>query len=110
MIADSAGIASGTASTAAYVLKIILGVLLLLGAFRQWRGRPREDGKPKMPKWMESIDRFTWPKSLGLGALLSGVNPKNLALTAAAAALITESGLSSAQQAGHFWFSWLSRR
>jgi threonine/homoserine/homoserine lactone efflux protein len=100
VIANYTGISSGTPSTVAYVLKLVLGVLLLLGAFRQWRGRPREGEEPKMPKWMEAIDRFTWPKSLGLGVLLSGVNPKNLALTIAAVAMIAESGISVAQQAG----------
>jgi len=37
--------------------------------------------------------------SLGLGALLSGVNPKNLALTAAAAASVAQAGLSDADSA-----------
>ena len=46
-----------------------------------------------MPKWMATIDRFTAGKSLGLGAALSGVNPKNLALTLAAAASIAQAGL-----------------
>jgi threonine/homoserine/homoserine lactone efflux protein len=36
-------------------------------------------------------------KSLGLGALLSGVNPKNLALTLAAAASIAQAGLSTGE-------------
>ena len=38
-----------------------------------------------MPKWMAAIDRFTAGRSFGFGALLAGVNPKNLALTLAAA-------------------------
>ena len=45
---------------------------------------------------MATIDTFTPGKSLGLGALLSGVNPKNLALTAAAAASVAQAGLSGA--------------
>ena len=44
------------------------------------------------------IDAFTPLRSLGLGALLSGVNPKNLALTAAAAATIAQAGLEHRQQ------------
>jgi hypothetical protein len=50
-----------------------------------------------MPKWMAGIDSFTAGKSLGLAALLSGVNPKNLALTLAAAMAISQAGLSGAQ-------------
>ena len=100
IIADVAGVSKGDPSTATYALKLVLGVLLLGGAFRQWRKRPKEGEVPKMPKWMEEIDRFSWIKSLVLGAGLSGVNPKNLALILAAAATIAQSGISVAQQIG----------
>ena len=52
-----------------------------------------------MPKWMASIDSFNPGKALGLGAVLSGANPKNLALTAAAAASIAQADLSGGQSA-----------
>ena len=42
---------------------------------------------------MGAIDQFTAGKSLLLGAALSGANPKNLALTLAAAASIAQAGL-----------------
>ena len=88
---------NGTPSTLAYVLKLLLGLLFLFMSLRQWRGRPKEGEEPHMPKWMETIDRFTAAKAFGLAALLAGVNPKNLALTLAAALSIAESGLSGAQ-------------
>ena len=47
-----------------------------------------------MPKWMAAIDTFKPAASFGLGAALSGANPKNLALTVAAAASIAQAGLS----------------
>ena len=75
----------GTPSTLAYVLKLLLGLLFLFLAVRQWRSRPKEGEEPKMPKWMEAIDTFTVGKAFGLAALLAGVNPKNLSLTLAAA-------------------------
>jgi threonine/homoserine/homoserine lactone efflux protein len=100
VIADSSGISTGDPSKAADAFKIVLGVLLLFMAFRQWRKRPKEGEEPEMPKWMQAIDRFTWPKSLGLGALLSGANPKNLILIIAAAVTIAQSGISAAQQVG----------
>jgi hypothetical protein len=99
-IADAVGISKGDPSTGAYVFKIVLGVLLLVGAFRQWRNRPGEGEEPTMPKWMEAIDKFNWAKSLGLGALLSGVNPKNLVLIVAASAAIAQAGIAVAQQVG----------
>jgi threonine/homoserine/homoserine lactone efflux protein len=53
-----------------------------------------------MPKWMQAIDTFTAGKSLGAGVVLSAVNPKNLALTVAAAVAIAGTGISNGEQAG----------
>jgi threonine/homoserine/homoserine lactone efflux protein len=80
-------------------LKLLLGVLLLLLAARQWRGRPAPGSEPEMPKWMASINRLKPGGALGLGALLSAVNPKNGGLTIAAAATIAGAGLTGGQQA-----------
>lgn len=66
------------------VIQIVLGVLLLLVAVRQWRGRPRAGVTPKLPKWMTAIDKITFPLSVGLGFLLSALNPKNLLMGAGA--------------------------
>ena len=74
---------------------LAIGVLFVLMAVRQLRNRPRPGETPEMPRWMGSIDRFTSPKSALFGIVLSGVNPKNLALTAAAAAAIAQQGLSA---------------
>jgi threonine/homoserine/homoserine lactone efflux protein len=81
------------------VLKLVLGVLLLLVAARTWRGRPRAGGEAELPKWMQTIDTFRAPKSLAFGALLSGVNPKNLLLTVGAAAAIAQTGIDTGEQA-----------
>jgi threonine/homoserine/homoserine lactone efflux protein len=48
---------------------------------------------------MHTIDAFTPVKSLGLGVLLSAVNPKNLLLTVAAGAAIAQAGTSSTGEA-----------
>jgi threonine/homoserine/homoserine lactone efflux protein len=80
-------------------LKLLLGVLLLLLAVRQWRARPAEGAEPEMPKWMAGLDRLRPGQALGLGALLSAVNPKNGGLTIAAAASIAGAGLAGGQQA-----------
>ena len=47
--------AGGTPSTLAYVLKLLLGLLFLLLAIRQWRGRPKAGEEPQMPRWMASL-------------------------------------------------------
>ena len=90
----------GDPETWVSVVKLALGVLFLLLAARTWRGRPRAGQEAVMPKWMQAIDTFTTGKSLGFGMLLSGVNPKNLALTIAAATAIAEAGLSGGEAAG----------
>jgi hypothetical protein len=80
-------------------VKIGLGILLLLIAVRQFRGRPHGGEEPQMPKWMATIDKTTPLGALGLAAALSGANPKNLLLAAGGAAAIAETGISGVQQA-----------
>lgn len=80
-------------------LKIVLGILLLAVAVRQWRGRPRPGAEASMPGWMKAIDDFQAPKAAGLAVLLSAVNPKNLLLAVAAAAAISQTGASGGGQA-----------
>ena len=86
---------SNTASDAISWGKIALGVLLLLLAVRTWRQRPGPSDQAPMPKWMRGIDTLTAGKALGLGLLLAGINPKNLILTAGAAAGLAQLGLST---------------
>jgi threonine/homoserine/homoserine lactone efflux protein len=80
-------------------VKIALGVLLLLVAFKQWRDRPRAGEQARMPQWMRTIDRFTPARSVAIAAALSGINPKNLLLTVGAAAAIAQTGADTAEQA-----------
>ena len=99
-LAGSGG-ASKSGAPAAWVswVKIVLGVLLLLVAVRQFRGRPHGDEAPQMPKWMATIDKTTPVAAVGLAAVLSGANPKNLLLAVAGAAAIAGTGISGSQQA-----------
>jgi threonine/homoserine/homoserine lactone efflux protein len=84
---------NGEPATWVDVLKLVLGVLLVLVALKQWRSRPHGQ-----PKWMGAIDRFTPPKALGAGAALSAANPKNLLLAVGAAAAIAQTGISGGEQ------------
>ncbi|MGH1547706.1 GAP family protein [Leifsonia poae] len=76
------------------VIKVVLGVLLLLLALRQWRSRPRAGETAALPKWMDAIDDMTATRGLVLGFLLAAVNPKNLLLAASAGVAIGTAGLS----------------
>jgi threonine/homoserine/homoserine lactone efflux protein len=91
LASDGAGAtdAGDTPATWASWLKIVLGVLLVLVAVKQWRGRPRGGEAGELPKWMRSIDTFTPGRAVAMGVALSGINPKNLLLTVGAAAAIS---------------------
>lgn len=95
-----AGAAEGDApATWVSWLKIGIGVLSLLLAAKQWRGRPRPGEEAELPSWMEQVDHFTFGRAAALGVGLSAVNPKNLMLTVAAAAAIAGTGATDADKA-----------
>ena len=100
MIVLALGISSsdGAPSTASGWIKIAIGALFLALGVKQWMGRPKKGETATTPGWMLSIDGFTAAKAFGIGVLLSGVNPKNLGLTIAAAATIGGGGLSSGDE------------
>jgi hypothetical protein len=100
VVANTAGVAtsSGPSKTVS-AIKLAFGLLFLLLAWRQFGKRPRGGAQAPMPKWMRALDGFTPVRSLAVGALLSGVNPKNLMLNVSAAATIAQAGLSGAEQA-----------
>jgi threonine/homoserine/homoserine lactone efflux protein len=88
----------GEPATWVNVLLLGLGLLLLVAAIRQWRGRPSGGEETPTPGWMRTIDELTITKAGGAGFALSALNPKNLLLTVAAAAELAEAGLSAGQQ------------
>jgi threonine/homoserine/homoserine lactone efflux protein len=101
LFAASGAGASTNAAPAEWVSIVVtvLGILLLLVAVRQWRGRPRGDTQPELPSWMKTIDTFTPARASGIAVVLSAVNPKNLLLIVGAAAAIAQTGASTGDQA-----------
>jgi threonine/homoserine/homoserine lactone efflux protein len=89
---------SGEPATWVSIVKIALGVLLLLVSFREWRGRPSDRSEASMPKWMGALDTFTPVKATGAGALLSGLNPKNMLLAVGGATAIAGTGIATGRQ------------
>jgi Sap, sulfolipid-1-addressing protein len=100
LVATDAAESAGTSGPRSIVaaLKIVLGVALLVLAWRRFRSRPKPGEEAPLPKWMAALDRFTPGRSLAVGALFGGIKPKNLILAAAAAAGIAGSDLGGAQQ------------
>ena len=75
---------SATATTVAGIVKILIGVLLVALAVKQWRGRPKGDDTPELPQWMSALDTMSASRAALLGFVLAAVNPKNLLLAASA--------------------------
>ena len=88
--------ASDTISTG----KVVAGVLLLFLALRRWRSRPAPGTEPEMPKLIARVDSLSPVKALGAGAVLGGVNPKNLVLTLGAATGVAQLSISSGDAVG----------
>jgi hypothetical protein len=100
IVTDTAGAdTDGGPAQVVSAIKLALGLLLLVLAWRQLDKRPKPGQEAPLPKWMTALDGFTPGRSLRFAALLSGLKPKNLILNAAAAAGIAQSGLGGPQQA-----------
>lgn len=98
ILGDIASEDDGGESTTSGVIKLLLGLLLVALAVKNWRSRPKEGEEAEMPVWMAGLGGFGSGRSFGIAALLSGVNPKNLALTVAAASVIASAGLSTGEE------------
>jgi hypothetical protein len=75
--------------------KIVLGVLLLGLARRNWRKRPRPGKEAAMPAWLTTVEAMSPVKAFGLAVALAAVNPKNLILTLGAATGLAQLRLST---------------
>lgn len=82
-------------STSALVIKLVLGVALVYLAVRKWWTRPKGDEPEPMPGWMASIEGASPGKALMYGAMLSGLNPKNLLFNVVAGTAIAGAGASA---------------
>lgn len=80
------------------ILKLVLGGYLLIAAVRKFRSRPRDDEEGSLPGWMNGIGSYTPLRSLGAGAALGALNPKNVVVALASAAAIAAGGLTIGQR------------
>lgn len=89
ILANTTGLASsGGDSAGVSWIKLLLGVLMVALAVKQWKNR----GNPELPGWMKAINQVTPAKAVTLGLLLSAVNPKNLMMCVAAGVSIASGG------------------
>lgn len=76
------------------VVRLVLGVLLLLLGFRQWRSRPAPGAEAELPAWMSKVDSMGALSALVLAFALAAVNPKNLLVACAAGTVIGRAEIS----------------
>jgi hypothetical protein len=74
-------------------IKIVIGVLLVLIAGRQWRQRPRDGEVPTLPPWMKAIDSMTAARAASVAFALAAVNPKNIMMEASTGVSLGSAGL-----------------
>ena len=98
---DGSAEASSPSSADTWVswVKVAVGAVLLLTAAWQFRGRPKGDDQPELPKWVARMDEIKPLPAAGLGVVMGGLNPKNLLLVVGCATAIAQTGISGGEQA-----------
>jgi H+/Cl- antiporter ClcA len=82
----------------ASTLLLVVGLLLLLAAFKKWRKQPDPD-EPS-PQWMAALGRLSALKALGAGAAIMTIDVKQLVLTLTAIDVIQGAALEGLAGAG----------
>lgn len=77
------GADSESRGTGRGVLRLVVGVVFLLLAVRNWRRRPAAGEEPSTPPWLTPEKGVGIRAAVVLGLVLSVFNPKDLALAAA---------------------------
>ena len=90
VMADTPGSGPGLPSGWVNGTRIVLGLLLLYLALKQWRGRPQPGTEAPPPKWMRLLEGISTAKAGGLGLALVALNPKNLLLTLSGAVAMVD--------------------
>jgi hypothetical protein len=81
-------------------LRILLGLTLLVWAWRKWRGRGVPGAAEDEPGWMKSIDTINAWRAAILGFALVALNPKNVVLVASGGLAIAQATPAPLAQAG----------
>lgn len=78
----------------ASTLLLVVGILLLVAAFKKWRKEVDPDEPP--PKWMTGISSLSAPRAVGMGALYVIIAVKQWVFTLSAIGIIAEAELGQA--------------
>lgn len=100
LLSDAANAATdSTTSDSISWGKIVLGVVLLGLARRNWAKRPAPGQAAELPRWMASVESISPVGAVGLALVLGVVNPKNLILAVGATAGLGQLDLTTADAA-----------
>jgi hypothetical protein len=93
ILSESAASAEGNGGKSPIIstLLLVLGVLLLIAAYKKWRGENDPDDPP--PKWLTMIDTSTPSKAFGIGLGLPLIAAKLWVFTLSALATIAAAQL-----------------
>jgi hypothetical protein len=83
-------------------LLLIVGILLLITALRQWR--KQDDPDAPTPQWMSAIGGLSAPKAVGAGALFPIIAVKQWVFTLSAIGVIGEVGPGGVADVGAYLF------
>jgi hypothetical protein len=83
-------------------LLLMVGILLLITAFKQWR--KQDDPDAPTPQWMSAVRGLSAVKAVSAGALFPVIAVKQWVFTLSAIAVIGEAGLGRAASAGAYLF------
>ena len=83
-------------------LLLVVGILLLISAYKKWRREADPDDPP--PQWMAAISGFSVLKAAGAGALYVLLSPKQWVLTLSAIGVIGEASLDGVANLGLYLF------
>lgn len=98
-LAGAADLSSSGPSRAAALVRIVLGAALLAAGVAKLRARRRTGAGAGLPSWMNGITGFGPVKAAGTGVAVGALNPKNLAMAAAASLAVGAAHLTAGQAA-----------
>ena len=90
ILSPSSGETSGKSPVVSTLL-MVLGILLLITAYKQWRNEDDPDSPP--PKWLVMLDSLTLLQGFGMGAGLVLISGKFWVFTLSAIGIIEEAQL-----------------
>ena len=91
VLTDSAASSAGGKSPVVLTLLLVLGILLLISAYRVWRKEGDPDAPP--PRWLTMVDGITTAKAFGLGFGMLLIGAKFWVFTLGAIGVIVQAQL-----------------